>query len=293
MLAVLEQAQSAGQKAQQDAQIGQASIFDLFGGEDDTAAGGGPALGKPSHAPIPDGEFERAELLTMEKESIGLYISEHPLKGVAAAMAAETDCTLGRVSDIRDGERVTLGGMLNQIKRLRTKKGDPMMFATLADLEGSVELIVFGQTLEECGDALEEDKVLLVQGRLEHKDKSRTCVVVQSVERFEPTEEELERAEQEAEARTAAAVADAFKIRLDATALPIGVIADLRDLLINYPGESDVVVELATTTGARRLRLGADYRVQRNASLQAEIASLFGSAILAPDAAAGAAATAA
>src|SRR6202012_1576505 len=165
-------------------------------------------------APIPNEEFERTELLAMEKESIGLFISEHPLKAIAAAMAMETDCSLGRVQDIRDGERVTFGGMLQQIRRIRTKKGDPMMFAVLADLEGSVELVIFGQTLEECGAAVEEDNVVLIQGRLEHKARGRTSVVVQSVERFEPTQAEIETAEQEAEERANAVAADSLRIRL-------------------------------------------------------------------------------
>ena len=84
MLAVIEQAQQAGQKAQQDAQIGQGSIFDLgfdLGAGD--AAASAP-FAKPSHAPIPAGEFEQTELLAMEKESIGLFISAHPLKEVAS-----------------------------------------------------------------------------------------------------------------------------------------------------------------------------------------------------------------
>ncbi len=70
----------------------------------------------------------------MEKESIGLYISAHPLKALSVAMAARTDCNLGAVGERKDGERVTVGGMISQVKRLRTKKGDPMVFATLEDL---------------------------------------------------------------------------------------------------------------------------------------------------------------
>ncbi len=116
---------------------------------------------------------------------------------------------------------------------------------------------------------------------------------MQSVEVFEPTQEEVDRAEEEAEARANQAAADAYRLRLDATALPITAIVDLRDLLVSYPGESEVVVELATTTGARRLRLGADYRVHRSAALHAEITGLFGAAVLAADAAVGVAATAA
>jgi len=277
MLAVLEQAQQAGQKAQQDAQIGQVSIFDL-------GAGGGAeadaAVGRPSHAPIPAGEFEPAELLALEKESIGIFISAHPLKEVSVAMRLRTDCSLGAISDCRDGDRVTVGGIISQTKRLRTKKGDPMMFATLDDLEGSVELVIFGDTLEQCADAVEQDTVVLVKGKVDHKDSERTCVIVQSVERFTPSSEELARAEREA---TKAAVAAAtLRIRLNARELPCGVLAELRDLLASFPGAAEVVVELATSSGARRLRLGAGYRVQPSAGLNAELASLLGSAILTP-----------
>ncbi len=105
------------------------------------------------------------------------------------------------MAECKDGERATVGGMISQIKRLRTKKGDPMVFATLEDLQGSVELVIFADVLEEAGGAVEQDAVVLVKGKVDHKDAARTCVVVSSVERFEPSDEELERAEQEAAQR--------------------------------------------------------------------------------------------
>ena len=279
MLTVLEQAQQAGQKAQQDAQTGQGSIFDLgldLGGAGGNGGAGGAAFTRPSHAPIPAGEFEKTELLAMEKESIGLFISAHPLKEVAVAMAAKTDYTLGAIVDARDQDRVVVGGIISQIKRLRTKKGDQMMFATLEDLAGSVELVIFGDTLEECRTAIEQDAVVLVRGKVDHKDKTRTCLIVSSVERFQPSSEELAAAERQA----IKAPAVAFRLRLDAAALPATVVGELRELLASFPGESDVVIELSTRAGARRLRLGDDYRVERSASLRSELEALLGSAIL-------------
>ena len=289
MLTVLEQAQQAGQKAQQDAQTGQGSIFDLgldLGGAGGNGGAGGAAFARPSHAPIPAGEFEKTELLAMEKESIGLFISAHPLKEVAVAMAAKTDYTLGAIVDARDQDRVVVGGIISQIKRLRTKKGDQMMFATLEDLAGSVELVIFGDTLEECRTAIEQDAVVLVRGKVDHKDKTRTCLIVSSVERFQPSSEELAAAERQA----IKAPAVAFRLRLDAAALPATVVGELRELLASFPGESDVVIELSTRAGARRLRLGDDYRVERSASLRSELEALLGSAILPAQARAGAAA---
>jgi DNA polymerase-3 subunit alpha len=278
MLLVLEQAQSAGQKAQQDAEIGQGSIFDLVGDGEGTAAAS--AL-PPRHAPIPSLEFDRSELLTAEKESIGLFVSAHPLKAVSAAMAAATDCGLGGIRERRDGDWVTVGGILSQAKRLRTKRGDTMMFATLEDLEESVELVVFAKTLEECGDALVADSIVLVRGRVDHKDQLRSCVVVQKVERFEPTPAQVTEAQaQEAAAKILASAP--LRLRLDASALPVTALSDLKDVLADNPGESDVVIELHTSCGERRLRLGPGFRVARGARLQAELTELLGSAILSP-----------
>ena len=110
MLMVLEQAQAAGQKAQQDALIGQGSIFDLgldLGGEG-TGDGNGAAgaFAAPTHAPIPGDEFDQTELLAAEKESLGLFISAHPLKDLGPALRAKAGSTLAELSARRDGDWV-------------------------------------------------------------------------------------------------------------------------------------------------------------------------------------------
>ena len=63
--------------------------------------------------------------------------------------------------------------MITETKRIRTKKGDPMMFATLDDLEGSVEMIVFGKALASAEAALALDSIVLVRGRVDHKEPAR------------------------------------------------------------------------------------------------------------------------
>ncbi len=290
MLLVLEQAQAAGQKAQQDALIGQGSIFDLVMEPahpppnhrmDDGGSQGGStgAVATPSHAPIPAGEFDRAEMLAAEKDAIGLFISAHPLKEVRAAMQAKVDCPLAELSGRRDGDWVTVGGMIAAAKRIRTKKGDPMMFATLDDLDCSVEVLIFGNALASAGDAVNTDSIVLVRGRVDHKDRDKTCIVAQQIDRFEPTEDEVRNAA-EAAARQPVGPS-ALHLRLDASALPASVVGELKELLAGFPGESDVVIELSTTGGARRLRLGRDFRVQRSAGLHAELDALLGAAILA------------
>jgi DNA polymerase III subunit alpha len=278
MLMMLEQAQGAGQKAQQDAVIGQGSIFDL-GFDDPAGAGDGGGFVTPSHAPIPAIEFERAELLAAEKESIGLFISAHPLKEVRSALRARADCPLSDLADRRDGDWVLVGGMVTETKKIRTKKGDPMMFATLDDLEGSVELLVFGNALPADADVLAADSIVLVRGRVDHKDRDKTCIVAQQIEPFRPTAEEVTEADEQEAKRSIAP--SALRLRLDATALAASVLGELKDVLAGFPGESEVVVELSTSIGDRRLKLGPDFRVTHSASLHAELDALLGHAILA------------
>ena len=115
MLEVLEKAQAEGQKVQQDALIGQGSIFDLQEDSADAgaAAPGGPpvsAFAAPVHPPIPSEEFEQAELLAAEKEAIGLFVSAHPLKPLREALRARVDCPISALDDRRDKDWVTVGG---------------------------------------------------------------------------------------------------------------------------------------------------------------------------------------
>jgi DNA polymerase-3 subunit alpha len=286
---MLEQAQGAGQKAQQDALLGQGSNFDLIPA-DPLPWGAGPSGGvpsggagpggfvTPSHAPIPAIEFDRNELLAAEKESIGLFISAHPLKEVSPALRARVDCPLSELAGRRDGDWVTVGGMITETKRIRTKKGDPMMFATLDDLEASVELLVFGNALSAAGELLVADSILLVRGRVDHKDRQTTCLVVQQVERFAPSAEEVAEAREQAARRPSAP--SALRLRLDATALAASVLSELKDVLASFPGKCEVVIELSTSVGERRLKLGSDFRVTQNPGLHAELDALLGSAIL-------------
>jgi DNA polymerase-3 subunit alpha len=283
MLAVLEQAQASGQRAQQDALMGQGSIFDLGVTGSHPPGGGGSeaaaAFAAPSHPAIPREEFDQAQLLAVEKEAIGLFISAHPLKAVREAMRLKVDCPLAQLAERRDGEWVTAGGIITQSKKIRTKKGDHMMFATLDDLEGSVEILVFGKALAAYEEALALDSVVLVRGRVDHKDASKTCLVIQEAERFEPSEEEVAAAREKA--RAIPVGPPPVRLRLDATALPASVIEDLKQLIASYPGESEVVLDMRTSAGPRLLRLGAEYRVAGgNAALRAELDHLLGAAML-------------
>jgi len=288
MLEVLEHAQGKGQKVQQDALIGQGSIFDLQDQDAAGAAGGSPSstgaapagggLARPVHPPIPAEEFEQAELLAAEKEAIGLFISAHPLKPLREALRARVDCPLAALEDRRDKDLVTVGGIITEAKRIRTRNGDHMMFATLDDLVGSVEMLVFGKALSEHEAALAVDEVVIVKGRVDHKEAGKTCLLVQDVAAFAPSQAEIEQARTQADAaaRSAAALSAPVHLRVSAAALSTSAIDDLKQAIEDFPGPADVLIDIDTSAGTRRLRLGEEYRVQHTPTLRAELEHALG-----------------
>ena len=287
MLDVLEAAQSAGQKAQLDAQIGQSSIFDLgFGGAGGAAGSGGGAFAKPAHPPIPTDEFDRRELLALEKESVGIFISEHPLKAVREAMRVKVDCGLAQVGEKKDGDYVKVGGMVSAAKKIRTRSGSMMMFATIDDLEAQVELRVFEKAMDAAGDALAEDSIVIVRGRVDQMEGGKVCVIVNDVEKFEPTDNEIEKAKAQV-ARIVEQRSQPIAFRFDAQRLPAGVIDDLKRILSEHPGECELVFEVHTSTGPRRLRLGDGFKVAKSPRLLSELQHLLGAAPAAAPAPAG------
>jgi len=265
MLEVLEQAQGAGQKIQQDAQIGQGSIFDL--GMDDAPKGAANPFAQ-QHPPIPSEEFEKNELLAFEKEAIGVFVSAHPLKDVRAALRVKADISLGEIEKVKHGDWVTAGGIIAATRQLRTRTGSQMMFVTIDDLEGTVEAIAFEKTITEYADLLTVDTVVLIKGKVEHGDRG-TSMVLSSIEKFEPSAAQVEAAEvQLAEEQRGP---EDIRVKLDATKLQASVIDELKYVLGNFPGESEVVLEVTTSGGLRHLRLGPDYRGNNTPTLKAEL----------------------
>src|SRR5438045_6432521 len=130
----------------------------------------------------------------MEQGTLGLFLSGQPLKEVRAALRQKVECSIAELGGKRDGEWVTVGGMIAEAKRIRTKKGDPMLFATLDDLEAQVEMLVFNSSYAANSEKVDVDKVVIVRGRVDHKEQGETKLIAQEVEVFDPTHEEVEAA---------------------------------------------------------------------------------------------------
>jgi DNA polymerase III subunit alpha len=257
MLEVLEQALAWGQKQQSDKLLGQGSIFDLGEPTGDAA---------PRHHPaIPAGEeFDKNDLLKLEKETLGLYVSEHPLTAIRDQLRRKTDCMLNELERRRDGEIVMVGGIVSSLKQLTTKKGEPMVFAGLEDVTGSCEVVAFNSVYQQARDLLLLDRVLIVRGRIDHKQQGETKLVALEVAAFEATPERKE-----------------VRLKVDARIAPAGMIRELASLVKDFPGEAPVYVDLVTSMGSKLLELGPDYRVKPVPDFFAEVKALLGEAAVA------------
>jgi DNA polymerase-3 subunit alpha len=253
MVAVLESALAWGARQNADRIAGQGSIFDL---------GDEPTETRPRHQPtIPSEEFEKNELLRLEKETLGVYVSEHPLDAVREQLRRKTDVSLSDVAQRRDGEIVSVGGIVGAVKQLTTKKGEPMVFLRLDDLTGSAEVVVFNSVYAAARELCVSDRVLVVKGRVDHKQEGETKLIALEVAAFEATPERRE-----------------VRLRVDARAARAGVIRELAGLVREFPGESPVFVSLQTSTGPKTLALGPSHRVRPAPDFFAEVKALLGEA---------------
>ena len=251
---IFEQALVYGQKAAADRLIGQASFFDVDAGSPDVAAG-------THHPQTPTHEFEKPELLRLEKETLGLYVSEHPLSGIRDQLRRKTDATMAELERRRDGEVVTVGGIVSDVKHTTTKRGEPMVFLALDDPTGSVEAVVFNSTYAQARELCTADRILVVKGRVDHKQAGETKLIALELTAFEAVAERRE-----------------VRFSLDARVAPAGVIRELARLVREFPGDSPVFVSLETSDGPKTLALGPEYRVRPDSDFLAEARSLLGDA---------------
>jgi DNA polymerase-3 subunit alpha len=265
MLEALPTSVAFGQKAQEDSRLGQSSIFDLGDGAD---ADGGS--GRTQHPAISAEEFSERELLRLEKETLGTYLSSHPLAEVRDVLRARVDCSLSDLGSRQDGSFVTVGGIVTEFKRHTTKSGSPMAFATLDDIEGQVEMLVLGKAYEGSTETLAMDSIVLVTGRLDHKERGQTKLIAQEVQEFRPSDDEVARAR-------AARSTEPIVRRINASAFGASLVDELKSVFESFPGETEVILEMETRDGVRSLRFGSGYRVRPSAALNAELDALLGS----------------
>lgn len=251
VLAALDDALEKAQAMQRDRASGQINMFDLLRSR---KKGSAPSL--PDVVP-----WDSRTTLQFEKESIGFYISGHPLDFYADQLSAVCTADTQSIGEKREGSEVVLCGMISIIKELNTKKGERMAFLSLEDKEGIVEVVSFSDTFAEARPLLSEDGPLAVIGRVQQDEKG-SKIIASRIMTLD-----------EAQVQTVESV----RIHLEAERLDRDGLSRLRHLLMSHPGESKTILHLAVAGKAEAvIALSAKLQVAATKSFFDEISQHFG-----------------
>jgi len=205
---------------------------------------------------IPDMEFEKKQKLAFEKEMLGLYISDHPLKGLERQLARKCDAQILDIAELEDGDFKMVGGVVTALQRKWTKKGDLMAVFVLEDLGGSIEAMVFPRTMSEINHLLNDDAIVVCKVRVDKRDDLPKLIIME-LDLFDAEVSDT---------------ADPVNIQLPERGLPDDKFTALRELLAEYPGKSEVFIYL----GEVQYKLPGDMRVNSRSGLVGELRVLLG-----------------
>ena len=225
-------------------------VMSLFGETTD----GGPAFDE--RIAIPDLEFDKRPRLAFEKEMLGLYVSDHPLLGAEQSLRRKVDCTLAELAECEDGAVRAIGGVVTNLARKWTKKGDLMATFVLEDLQSSIEVMVFPKAMSDHGHKLTDDAVIVCSGRVDRRDDAPKFMV-KDLDLFEPLSD----------------VRPPLRIQLSPNRLSDSTIEQLKTLFSEFPGDSEVFIHL----GERQVvRLPDQFTVDADGGLVGELRVLLG-----------------
>ena len=255
LLSALDRAMEVGQKRQRDREDGQHSLLGLLGG-------GGAADADATSERVRDvADWPEGERLAYEKESLGFFITGHPLERVKAELAQLANATTGKLQELSDRE-VTVGGIVVALRLIKTKKGDRMASFTLEDLEGGAEVLVFPETYKKVQSRLADDAIVVVKGRAEAVDEGKSRLLASDVVPLDQA--------RLAEARY-------VTIRVPVTAWDRAKGERLRDILGSHRGECPVTLEMVRPGGdSVAVAPSAYFRVRPDPTMRAEVEGLLG-----------------
>jgi DNA polymerase-3 subunit alpha len=275
LMATLDHAVSRAERARRDRESGQTSLLDMVGSPDSPAEDYGLLI---DIAPMA-GE----EKLRLEKELLGLYLSDHPLRRISAELAKLSDTQAVEVTSALQDTEVRVAGLVREVRRVVTRKGQIMAYAQLEDLTGSVDVVLFPRVFEQVRLLFEPDKVVVVYGRVDARAGSTRATGAAATTIDSELEPEVE---------VASIVAEMAWLWDDPECVPMsrrrlvhvkipsddaGLAERLEAVLARHPGSDEVVLHVVV--GSREVTVHADrYHVLAGPALAAEIDELVGQA---------------
>jgi DNA polymerase-3 subunit alpha len=225
------------------------------------AKGDDKATWEGTEIAIPDTEFTKHERLRFEKEMLGLYVSDHPLLGAAGALRRHTDHTIAEAKEAAelqgdDMAVVRVGGVVTELQRRFSKRGEEWARCTLEDLGGAIEVLCFAKAFADYGALLEPDSVIVVTARLDTREETPKLVVMSvTTPRLEPGD-------------------DVLKIRLPLGKVTESFVAMLKDVLREHAGSAPVQL-LLQGIEERTIQLPSEFNVDVR-SVIGELRTLLG-----------------
>ncbi|MFI9158722.1 DNA polymerase III subunit alpha [Kitasatospora aureofaciens] len=231
---------------------------DLFGALD-PGDGGGPGIGLDFQ--LTDNEWPRRQLLALEREMLGLYVSSHPLDGAEHILSQNRDTSIAELlgSGRSEGE-VRLSGLITGVDRRINKAGNAWAIITLADRDGSVEVLFFPATYNLMADQMIEDNVISIRGRLNERDGSLS-VFGQEITTLDVSSAEL-------------GTKPPVQITVPVHRITPQMVAELKLALQAHPG--DVPIRLLTTNWDKNTLYELGFRVNPDNGLASDIKTLLG-----------------
>ncbi|ROR93830.1 DNA polymerase III alpha subunit [Salana multivorans] len=259
LLLVHEQAVDSVIGVKREEAKGQFDLFsDFFGGD---GAGENPAASAFSVA-VPDlPEWDKKQKLAFERQMLGLYVSDHPLAGVEPILTQAADVSIATLladEHRPDNSTVTVAGLITSVASKVSKNGNPWSIISLEDLEGSIEIMFFGETYLAYSPSLSEDAVVVVKGKVRRRDDSMSLMA---------TEVSIP----DLTAVDGAPVA----LRIPHARCIEPVLRQLEEVLRSHPGTSEVRLHVAQPQGTTVMRLDP-FRVERSSALFGDLKALLG-----------------
>ena len=250
-----ERVMDIGQRAQDQKLSDQVSLFD--GPE---SASAGPEHTEKDLLPKTD-EWEHGQVLIYEKETIGFYITGHPLLRYADKLKLITDADSERISEMRDKDTVTVAGIVSHKREIATKRKDTMAYVTIEDLKGSYTGIVFSDTYRDYRDLIDSDEPLLFKGTLDVTEESARLVVSEIHRLTEYNGVSF----------------SSIHIVFDANRMDDSHLGLLRKICRKYPGKHDCYLHLILQNQSETVvYLGNESKINISQSLKEEVERLLG-----------------
>ncbi|NJK41064.1 MAG: trans-splicing intein-formed DNA polymerase III subunit alpha C-terminal partner DnaE-C [Acaryochloridaceae cyanobacterium SU_2_1] len=232
------------QSRAKDRSIGQGNLFDIME-VNETSQPTASYEAAPKAEPVAD--FPESEKLRLEKEILGFYISNHPLREIEKTAKLMAPINLADIEDQPEKISVSAIVLLTEVKPIITKKGDRMAILQMEDLSGKAEAVVFPRSFERIGSYLETDRRLMIWGKVDRRD-DRVQMIIEDAEPIE----EVKLVMVEIPAHEAANIQQQQR---------------LKEILRQQAGEESngkvsVIAKIKGQYQSQLVRLGAQFRVQ-------------------------------